>query len=80
MPRRTLIYAFVMLIGRAALTADFAIADEPTPRPRYSYCAYYFYDAERTQIAGSRCMDCDGEVSSIGVTTEYEVWGQAPCD
>lgn len=54
----------------AVSTASFA-ALNAFARPAYGYEKTYYYDAARTEIAGTRELFCSGGGVSTGVVTNY---------
>ena len=80
MSKRVRVSVLAVLMGWIVLTASFAKAEDPIPPPQYQERTRYFYDPELTQWAGYETKECNGEITTWGVATQYSDFGRVPCD
>jgi hypothetical protein len=68
--RRFVFAAFLALLLTGALLPASKVSS--TPQPRYSYEITYYSDASHTTVIGSRYVNCNGQGTLTGQSSQYQ--------
>jgi len=81
MSKRIFASVLTILICLTTPTVTSVRADFPSQGPVWRELHYYYHDAEKTQWAGYKVKECNGEVIMYwGEETQYSDFGRVICD